>query len=424
MGFELMVNIKRGNYYFLANLILFKKLMVKVIHKVSFLWAFPILIFLKLTRIEKKIRFIILDFDKRIGNQIPQSYYLMLKFGKFSNNKLNIFFLVKEINRTWSRLIKKEIYHAPDWLNLVYWNSKTKIIKSEVVMSNKHDLNFATLDTEGLMAKSEVMVNFDKKDNSIGKSWLLHNGWKTGQKIVSILVRDDAYLKQNDYEIDFSYHSYRDSDIMSYLPAIDLLLDRGYFVIRMGSKTNKDVTNNVNSKSFVDYSWCEGKSDLLDIWLMANSNLIISTGTGHDRLAQIYKIPMLLINYLPLYGTMSSSHCMNAPKKLFWEHNNEILDFNDYFDNSFLRTEDYLKNNIRIVDLDSGEILSIVDNFIQITNNDVIGSTNGVVNSDKLWLDLQTNSKFGQYHVYRNENFSFSEFWLKTAGIKFSKYIE
>ena len=107
---------------------------MKLSNSVSFLWAIPILLLLKLTRIEKKIRFIILDFDKRIGNQIPQSYYLMLKFGKFSNNKLNIFFLVKEINRTWSRLIKKEIYHAPDWLNLVYWNSKTKIIKSEVVM--------------------------------------------------------------------------------------------------------------------------------------------------------------------------------------------------------------------------------------------------------------------------------------------------
>jgi putative glycosyltransferase (TIGR04372 family) len=157
---------------------------------------------------------------------------------------------------------------------------------------------------------------------------------------------------------------------------------------------------------------------------MANSDLIISTGTGHDRLAQIYKIPMLLINYLPLNSTMTSSHCMNAPKKLFWEHNNDILNINDYLNNSFGKTEDYLKNNIRIVDLDSGEILSMVDNFIQITNNDVIGSTNGVVNTDKLWLDLQTNSKFGQYHIYRHENFSFSEFWLKMAGIKFSKYIK
>ena len=390
----------------------------------SFLWAIPILIFLKITLIEKKIRFIRLDFDKRIGNQIPQSYFYMLKFDKFSNSKINLFFLVKEVNKTWSRLIKKEIYHAPDWLNLVYWNSKTKIIKSEVIMSNRHDLNFATFDTEGLMAKSDVKVKFTKKDNDIGKRWLLQNGWKSEQKIISILVRDEEYLKQNNHGIDFSYHSYRNSDIISYLPAIDLLLDRGYFVIRMGSKTNKDISSNVNSKSFVDYSWCEDKSDFLDIWLMANSDLIISTGTGHDRLAQIFKIPMLLINYLPFTSTMSSSYCINAPKKLFWKHNNEILDLNEYLDSNFGRTEDYLKSNIRIVDLNSREILGIVDNFLRFTNSDVTGSTSGVVDTEKLWFGLQTNSKFAQYHSYRNENFSISEFWLNAAGRKFFKYLK
>jgi putative glycosyltransferase (TIGR04372 family) len=397
---------------------------VKLRNSVSFLWAIPILLLLKLTRIEKKIRFIRLDSDKRIGNQIPQSYYYMIKFGKVSNNKINLFFLLNEINRSWSQLIKKEIYHAPDWLNLVYWNSKAKVFKSEVIMTNRHDLNLAMYDTEGLMAKSEVKVKFSKKDNAIGKSWLLQNGWKSEQKIVSILVRDEEYLKQNNRGIDFSYHSYRDSDIISYLPAIDLLLDRGYFVIRMGSKTNKDISTNVNSKSFVDYSWCEGKSEFLDIWLMANSDLIISTGTGHDRLAQIFKIPMLLINYIPFTGTMTSSYCINAPKKLFWKHNNEILDLNEYSDSNFGRTEDYRKSNIRIVDLNSSEILGIVDNFLQITNNDVIGSTNGVVDTDKLWFDLQANSKFAQYHIYRNENFSISEFWLNAAGRKFFKYLK
>lgn len=76
------------------------------------------------------------------------------------------------------------------------------------------------------------------------------------------------------------------------------LLNKGYFVIRMGSKMLSPML--FTDKNLVDYPFCNEKSDFLDVWLFANCTYAISTATGPDLVAAVYNKPILFINALPI----------------------------------------------------------------------------------------------------------------------------
>ena len=63
-------------------------------------------------------------------------------------------------------------------------------------------------------------------------------GWQDNMPIVCLMVRDSKYLSHSSLhkDKDWGYHSYRDSDISTYKTAVTWLLNRGYWVVRMGAR--------------------------------------------------------------------------------------------------------------------------------------------------------------------------------------------
>ena len=58
---------------------------------------------------------------------------------------------------------------------------------------------------------------------------------------------------------------------------------------------NKKI--NIQSNLFLDYAFCDFKSDILDLYLMSNTYFAVSTLTGLDWIPFINNVP---IAYLPL----------------------------------------------------------------------------------------------------------------------------
>ena len=59
---------------------------------------------------------------------------------------------------------------------------------------------------------------------------------------------------------------------------INLIISRGYYVIRMGRDAKKRVS--ISNPKIIDYPFSPHASDFADIYLMANCELCISTSTG------------------------------------------------------------------------------------------------------------------------------------------------
>ena len=75
------------------------------------------------------------------------------------------------------------------------------------------------------------------------------------------------------------------------------LAKRNYFVIRMGK--NVEDQFDIEYPNITDYANSEQRNDFLDIWLMARCQFAISTGTGTDMVTNVFKKPVVYVNFLP-----------------------------------------------------------------------------------------------------------------------------
>ncbi len=259
-----------------------------------------------------RIGFLYVD---RIGHLIADlELYLSEKKLGIEPNSIDIFILSgKPANSFAIDLAKRN-------LNTVKGMGFIIGLNSFLPLSSKHSykpyiIRTSSRDTSGTLKKVNPQLKFSADENKRGEDFLNSIGLKKDQKFVCYTVRDNQYLKKEFPDIDFSYHSYRDSDISNFYPSFNYLLERGYAVFRMGKHVSSEVK--IDNSSFFDYSNSDFRSDFLDIWLLANCSFTVSTGTGIDEVANAFRKPICYVNFLPtLLFNSYNPKALTTPKTL------------------------------------------------------------------------------------------------------------
>ena len=242
------------------------------------------------------------------------------------------------------------------------------------------------------------------KENAIGELYLKQYGWIKREKFVCLNVRDGAFFN----ETEVRPNSYRNSDIDDYEIAVNHLLDMGYWVVRTGKKVEKPFK--IKHNKLIDYGVDPDRSDLLDIWFCKNCDFFISTGTGIDSVAAMFKKPILIVNLLPIAVMYSWINCITVPKKLFWSDGKELT-LIEHLDNSFLKMHEYKEKRINIVDLDPDEIKSAVQEMIARLNGTLL-TNKQIQDQNKFWSILEHHRLYNRYHGVRDPNASIGNFFL------------
>ena len=350
-------------------------------------FSIPIVLLIRLIKPIKHIRFGYF-YGGRIGHFIPDTVIAAI-----DDNKLNKFvdlyyFLPSEKNIQWAKMVKKEL-NVYYWVRLLYFSNKLLPGgNSHVIIPSIHRPNGSQGSLrQGLFYNSDFKFSFNDDDNKVAKLWLKNNGWSEGEKIICLMVRDDAYLPTKNWQ----YHSYRNCDISSFEPALELLAEMGYFIIRMGK--NMKIPLKLNNNRIIDYAFKKEKSDLLDVWLFANCELCITTGTGPDLISLFYKRPVLAINYLPLAHLFSWAEALHAPKKLYWKETGMALSWEEHLEHPYVHSKDYEDAGINILDLSSEEIIDIVKEMINRINNSFFDEDDKRV-QNKFWKIAKQSNNF------------------------------
>ena len=123
-------------------------------------------------------------------------------------------------------------------------------------------------------------------------------------KFICLTVRDEKYKKQfssNKFTDPkyWNYQNFRNAKIENYYHVAQELLDRNYWVIRMGKITSREMI--IKNDKFLDYSFSSYRDDFLDMWLMANCFFSISNSTGIDEVAKAFRKPIVNTDFA-LYG--------------------------------------------------------------------------------------------------------------------------
>ena len=167
------------------------------------------------------------------------------------------------------------------------------------------------------------------------------------------------------------------------------------------------------SKYLIDYPFCNFKSDMMDIWLFANCDGCISTGTGLDMVSYVYQKPILFLNFLPLYHYWSFGNSITSFKKLFWKNSNKPLTLIEYINHSYLETNKFNESGIKIIDLSSIEIKQAIKEFVSFIEKGYHKeSKKNLFKQEAFRQGIKANKKFNFYHRWFNPNSRIGYDWL------------
>ena len=309
--------------------------------------------------------------------------FLVIRFGPIRNDVIGHFAFDTEYYLTESDIDKAntfDLFYFPcfespnaQWELMVKRSFKTHVLFKYCDQVNRlipgWEPHFARLqgtgsrDTKNIFIKTPCHISFTNEEIEDGLKYLRQVGVQPNQSFVCMIARDAVYKENylSGNSRDWSYHSYRDSDIGNYVGAAELLTRQDYFIFRLG----KGVKGNVeaNNTSIVDYANSEHRSDFLDIYLSTHCRFFINGESGLLSVPGVFRVPIVFVNLAAIeYAITWNSNIISIPKKYWLTKEKRFMAFREIYESGagrFLRTGQYEKLGIELIENTSDEILDV-----------------------------------------------------------------
>jgi len=311
---------------------------------------------------------------------------------KMFKDKFIIFFLFRYLDYANSLL-----YHSSDF---------------KVDFGHGRDLN-------GNLYFSGPNFNFDNNENQNGFNFLKKIGFDVDKdKFICLTIRDDGYKKKvmthNFMDPEYwKYHNFRDANIKNYYDVSRELLDKGYWVIRMGKFTNNKMT--INHNKFLDYSFSTYRDDFLDIWLMANCFFSISNSTGIDEVAKMFRKPIVFTDMSFYHLPNLNLHSITCFKKMIYSKSKKLISLKEMIKNNYMefsRTEHFQENGIELIDNSHEEIVETVLEMEKNLTNELNQSKETLGLNEKFLKIYKSWKNYEKYHGFIHPKASISTSFL------------
>jgi len=246
----------------------------------------------------------------RLGHLVSNTdLYLRRRYLGEVPKGLHIFFTYRPVNRQVCTLFSRV-------MPLVDSEFLTKLFAPIAIFDTKFALKIPFIGNEyreRMLAPPQV--NFTLEEIAAGKEKLRSMGLGPEDWYVCIHARDNAFtLSLPGGENYIESGNYRNADIDTYELAAMEIIRRGGFVIRMGSLVEKEFC--LKHSKVIDYPFYH-RDDFSDVYVSANAKFFISTANGAVDVPQLFDVPILLVNVVPIGFSPISKNSMYIPKRVF-----------------------------------------------------------------------------------------------------------
>ncbi len=253
----------------------------------------------------KKIRLIRL-ISSRIGHYAQNTHMLLcaLKYNTFPEEKNCVHFYYIQthvpvcnvfLHKMWSRVIRILPSWGAFWGHVDYLLRITLRKRYQTPFKKRFEDFVGALDMFGYCRKDRnQFLSFSKEEETMGEELKIKLGIPADKLFVCLLVRDTAYTKTIFPDSVWDNENFRHADIKSYIPAIEFLIQNGFYVVRMGKLVENAL--DIGDARLIDYANHPVKSDFMDIYLSAHCFFFISTPCGLDDVPRIFNRPTVATN--------------------------------------------------------------------------------------------------------------------------------
>ena len=174
-------------------------------------------------------------------------------------------------------------------------------------------------------------------------------------------------------ETDWNEHNHRDSKISAYVGAAELLANKGYKVLRMGSIVGDKLES--NSKSVIDYANSTVRSDMLDVYLFSHAKFIITTSTGMDFLGALFRIPIGVVNIVSSFSIFKGELLRSyQPKEIIDTASGQLAGLEELIERGYQKAynqSDFLSMNVEFIDNSPDDLCNFFSELEYLVQNDV-----------------------------------------------------
>ncbi len=161
-------------------------------------------------------------------------------------------------------------------------------------------------------------------------------------------------------------HSYRNTTMELMVPAMQEIVARGGWCIRMGDKSTKPLAPMVG---VIDYAHHSGRSAELDVYLCASCKFFLGNTSGLFLLSSIFGVPSALTNQVPFAALGFRSGDLSIPKKIRLSGHSGFLTSAEILASpiaNFRTSRLYAQANLELVENSADEIRELVLEMFEI----------------------------------------------------------
>ena len=267
------------------------------------------------------------------------------------------------------KLWQQKITFYPKWLLKPIHRLNIKL-----PASSKYDVfNEVTHTDLTLLDNFEPNLKMSQEDENTALSALKEIGISQNDKIVCLCVRDSEYLRLTFPETNWNEHNHRDSKISAYVGAAELLANKGYKVLRMGSIVGDKLES--NSPSVIDYANSAVRSDMLDVYLFSHAKFIITTSTGMDFLGALFRIPIGVVNIVSSFSIFKGELLRSyQPKEIIDTASGQLVGLEELIERGYQKAynqSDVLSMTVEFIDNSPDDLCNFFSELEYLVQNDV-----------------------------------------------------
>lgn len=225
-----------------------------------------------------------------------------------------------------------------------------------------------------------AILSLEPSELERGRNELRRLGMPPGAWFVCVHSREGGYSPTDEH-----LHSYRNSDIENYVPAMRAIVARGGWCVRVGEASARELAP---MKGVIDYAHSDAKSDWMDVFLCAQCLFFLGNSSGLYLAATAFGRPSALANLAPMSSALPPG-CgdLGIPKLLRKSDSGHLLSIRQVLGSpaaNFRFTEQYAMEGLSVEENSAEEIYDLAMEMLDRTQGTPRYSEQDEVLQDRL----------------------------------------